>query len=65
MDTNSPILTMEQFFIDKVVKKVVCVLSDNSHPLLHNYVQMRSERLRALPAVSGRFVPKKIRTQWS
>ena len=64
METSSPISTMEQLFIDKVVKKVLSILSDNSHPLFHNYVQMRSERLRALPARTQRyrlsFVPNSI-----
>ena len=55
MDTSSPISTIEQLFIDKVVKKVLSILSDNSHPLFHNYVQMRSERLRALPARTQRY----------
>ena len=62
MDTSFS--TMEQLFIDKVVKKVLSIMSDNSHPLFHNYVQMRSERLRALPARTQRyrlsFVPNSI-----
>ena len=55
MDTSSPISTMEQLYIDKVVNKILYIMSDNSHPHFHNYVQMRSERLRALPARTQRY----------